>query len=102
MSRALPIQFDHDRLVALCRELEVERLAFFGSVVRDDFGPESDVDVLVEFAPDARAGLMRLARLQLALSDLIGRDVQVTTPKSLNRHFRDEVVESAVRVYDAA
>jgi uncharacterized protein len=102
MTARLPIAIDHQKLSELCRAHGVARLSLFGSVVRDDFGPQSDVDVLVEFAPSTRVGLLDLARLQLELSQLLGRDVQVSTPHSLSRYFRREVVESAVPVYVAA
>ena len=102
MGAALRITIDQDRLEQLCRRHGVARLSFFGSVVRDDFGPDSDVDVLVEFAPSARVGLMDLARIQLELSEMLDRDVQLSTPGSLSRYFRQHVVDSAVPAYVAA
>jgi predicted nucleotidyltransferase len=98
----LPIAIDSSRLDRICRAHGVARLSLFGSVVRDDFGPTSDVDVLVEFLPSAQTGLLELARFQLELTELIGRDVHLTTPGSLSRYFRQEVVESAVPLYVAA
>lgn len=102
MGERLQITIDQERLEDLCRRHGVARLSLFGSVMRDDFGPHSDVDVLVEFAPSAQIGLLDLARIQLDLSELLGRDVQVSTPGSLSRYFRQGVVESAVPVYVAA
>ncbi len=102
MGEPLRITIDKDRLRDLCRRHGVAKLSLFGSVTRDDFGPHSDVDVLVEFAPSARIGLLDLARFQLELSELLGRDVQVSTPGSLSRYFRQDVVDGAVPVYIAA
>ncbi len=71
----LPIDLPMDEIVAFCQRWNITELALFGSVLRDDFGPESDVDVLVEFDPDARVGLITLAEIEEALS----------------RHFLDRV-----------
>ena len=78
-----------------CRRNHVTRLAFFGSVLRDDFRPESDIDVLVEFEPDYVIGYLGLARMQIELSSLLGREVDLRTPEELSRYFRDEVVRNA-------
>jgi predicted nucleotidyltransferase len=85
---------------AFCRGRHIRRLAFFGSVLRDDFGPQSDVDVLVEFEPGHVPGLLRLAAMERELSDLLGgRKVDIRTPADLSRYFRDEVVARAVVQY---
>jgi hypothetical protein len=85
---------------AFCRGRHIRRLAFFGSVLRDDFGPQSDVDVLVEFEPGYVPGLLRLAAMERDLSDLLGgRKVDMRTPADLSRYFRDEVVARAVVQY---
>ncbi len=77
------------------------RLALFGSVLRDDFRPDSDIDVLVDFGPDTRAGLFELARMELELTALFGRQVDLRTPAELSRYFRDEVVAGAEVQYAA-
>ena len=102
MGERLHITIDQERLGDLCRRHDVARLSLFGSVMRQDFGPQSDVDVLVEFAPSAQIGLLDLARFQLELSELLARDVHVSTPGSLSRYFRQDVMNSAVPVYVAA
>jgi hypothetical protein len=85
-----------DRLADFCRRHEIRRLAFFGSVLRPDFGPASDVDVLVEFQPGRGPGFFGLARMERELSDLLGgRTVDLRTPRELSRYFRDEVLASA-------
>lgn len=86
-----------------CQRNRIRKLSFFGSFLRDDFGPKSDVDVLVEFEPDARVGLFKLYDLEQELSKLLGgRRIDMNTPKSLSKHFRDEVLAEAEVVYVAA
>jgi len=89
-------------VAAFCRRNRIRRLSLFGSVLRDDFGPTSDVDVLVEFEPEARIGLIRLAALELELGDLIGRPVDLNTAGFLSPHFRDKVLAEAIVEYEAA
>jgi predicted nucleotidyltransferase len=95
------IQIDRERVAEFCRRHQVRRLALFGSVLRDDFRPDSDVDVLVEFAPDAQAGLFELARMEDELAEMLGRRVDLRTPAELSRYFRDEVVAGAETQYAA-
>jgi hypothetical protein len=76
-------------------------MAFFGSVIRDDFGPESDVDVLVEFEPGRTPGLITFAGYEIELSALLGRRIDLQTPRGLSRYFRDEVLAEARDVYVA-
>jgi predicted nucleotidyltransferase len=95
------IQIDRERIAEFCRRHQVRRLALFGSVLRDDFRPDSDVDVLVDFAPSARAGLFEMARMEAELADLIGRRIDLRTPAELSRYFRDEVVAGAETQYAA-
>jgi predicted nucleotidyltransferase len=89
------IHVDQESIARLCRRYRVRRLSFVGSDLRDDFGPDSDVDVLVEFDPDAGAGLFEFVDLQGELSELVGRHVDLHTPASLSHFFRDQVVNSA-------
>jgi predicted nucleotidyltransferase len=83
-----------------CKRNRVRRLALYGSVLRSDFGPTSDIDVLIEFEPDARIGLIGLAALEQQLSDVIGRKVDLRTPAELSRYFRQQVTESAEVLYE--
>ena len=94
-------QLPHAEIEALCREYHIHRLALFGSALRDDFTADSDVDVLVEFEPDARIGLA-FFRLQDELSELFGQNVDLHTPQSLSKYFRDEVLSEARDIYVAA
>ena len=83
-------------LATFCRDHGIRWLAIFGSALRTDFGPESDIDVLVEFAPDRVPGLMGMAGLEIELSDLFGgRKVDLRTPDDLSRYFRQEVLDGA-------
>lgn len=94
------ITIPQDAVADFCRRHHMRRLAVFGSVLRNDFRPESDVDVLVEFEPGYVPGLLRLAAMERDLSDLLGgRKVDMRTPADLSRYFRDEVVARAVVQY---
>lgn len=99
MNRNLTIP--KDALVDFCRRNSIHKLALFGSALRDDFGPESDLDILVEFEPDARVGLIRMAGMELELSALLGRKVDLRTPQDLSRYFRDEVIREAELLHES-
>jgi len=77
-------------------EFSISLLSVFGSVVRGESEPESDVDILVEFLPDAHIGLFQFARLQRKLSEIIGRPVDLTTPDALHPAMRDRILREAV------
>ncbi len=95
------IHIDTDALAAFCRRHRVRRLAFFGSVLRDDFTPASDVDVLVEFEVGHVPGLAFFS-MEAELSALLGRKVDLNTPGFLSRYFRDRVLAEAETLYVAA
>lgn len=97
----LNITIDHERIVGFCRRNRVRRLSFFGSVLRDDFGPASDIDVLVEFEPEATVGYFSMSRMEQELTEMLGRRVDLRTPKELSRHFRDQVLADAQEEYVA-
>lgn len=98
---ALRIPIDRQAVEAFCRRHRVRRLAFFGSVLRDDFTPTSDVDVLVEFEPGHVPGLAFFA-MERELSGILGRKVDLNTPGFLSRFFRDQVLAEAETQYVAA
>jgi predicted nucleotidyltransferase len=75
-------------------------LSLFGSVLRDDFGPDSDVDVLIEFEPGASVTYFDLADMKFELEDLIGREVDLLTPNALSQYFRQQVIDTAVALYE--
>jgi predicted nucleotidyltransferase len=95
------IRLPHEQIADFCRRHHIRRLALFGSILRDDFGPHSDVDVLVEFEPGTRTGL-RFFAMQDELSTIVGRRVDLNTPQCLSKYFRDEVLSEADVLYDAA
>ncbi len=95
------IQIPHEQIEAYCRSHRIRRLALFGSVLRDDFRPESDIDVLIEFEPGVRVGLAFI-RLQDELSEILGRKVDLNTPGSISRYFKEKVLGEAEDLYVAA
>lgn len=83
-------------LASFCQEHGIKWLALFGSALREDFGPESDIDVLVEFEPDHIPGLLGVAGMELELSNLFsGRKVDLRTPEDLSHYFRQGVLDAA-------
>jgi len=88
-------------IAEFCRRNHIRRLALFGSVLRDDFRPESDVDALVEFESGHVPGLA-FFRMQRELSEMLGRTVDLNTAAELSPYFRQEVLEEAEVLYDAA
>jgi uncharacterized protein len=96
----IPIAIDAARIADFCRRHHMERLSLFGSVLREDFGPESDVDVLVEFEPGQTPG-WDFFGMQDELTAIIGRRVDLNTPNFLSRYFRDEVVAGALPIYES-
>jgi predicted nucleotidyltransferase len=99
MSKTLPIQLPHTQIVEFCQRNHIRKLSLFGSILRDDFGSNSDVDFLVEFEPDYIPGLIRLAGMELELSEIIGRKADLRTPGDLSRYFRQKVLDSAIVQY---
>ena len=95
------IDIPTDRITDFCRRHHIRKLSIFGSILRDDFGADSDVDVLVEFEPGARTGFAFFG-MQEELSQMIGRRVDLSTPGFLSKYFRDEVLREAQVLYVAA
>src|SRR5574341_1181860 len=93
------IQIKPDQLAAFCQRHHIHRLALFGSVLRDDFRPDSDVDVLIEFGAGAQISYFDLARIQCELAELLGRPVDVGTPEMLSPYIKQEVMQSAQVIY---
>ena len=90
------LKLDDAALARFCEQHRIRRLALFGSQLKGTAGPDSDVDLLVEFEPDGVPGLLGIAAMELELSGLLGgRKVDLRTPQDLSRYFRDEVVRTA-------
>lgn len=93
------VTIDRQEIARFCQRHHIRKLALFGSVLRDDFGPASDVDVLVEFEPGARVGLIRLAGIEDELGRILERKVDLRSPDDLSRYFRQRVVSEAEVLY---
>lgn len=102
VAMSIHLSVPRDEIQCFCRRNQIRRLAFFGSVIRDDFTDDSDVDVIVEFDERARVGLFALAGMEDELSAILGRKVDLLTPKSISKYFRDKVLAEAEEVYVAA
>ncbi|HEY3624367.1 MAG TPA: nucleotidyltransferase family protein [Roseiarcus sp.] len=93
---------DPEALASICRKHGIQRLSVFGSALKGTARPDSDLDLLVEFEPQAKPGLIGMARIEIELSSLLnGRKVDLRTAQDLSRHFRDEVLRTATIQYAA-
>lgn len=97
----MELSIEYDDLMSLCQRYHIRRLAVFGSVLHGTPHPDSDLDLLVEFAPDAHIGWEFIA-LQDALAALFGQAVDLHTPDGLSRHFRQRVLDEARVIYERA
>jgi uncharacterized protein len=88
-------------IVNFCKKNYIIRMSVFGSALRDKLGPESDIDILVEFDQNHIPGLMDLAGMEIELAEMIGRKVDLRTPAELSRYFRDDVIQKARVEYAA-
>lgn len=95
------IEIPSDRLAEFCRRYKVRELSLFGSALREDFGPDSDVDLLVEFEPSAQVGFLTLSKMQRELSALTGRRVDLVPKRGLKEKIRRAVLDSAEVIYAA-
>lgn len=98
---SVKIDIPKEQIADFCRKHGIRKIALFGSALRDDFMPESDVDVLVEFEPGHTPGLAFFT-MQRELSEILGRKVDLNTAGDLSPYFRDEVLSEAQVLYDAA
>jgi uncharacterized protein len=87
------------KIKEFCQNNHIQALALFGSVLTERFRNTSDVDVLVQFEEQHIPGLIRISELELELSEIFGRHVDLRTPKDLSRYFRNEVITGAYRLY---
>ena len=95
------LHIPRDKVAAFCRKHRIRRFSLFGSVLRDDFGPDSDVDVVAEFTPDARFGLFELVDMQDELSAIVGRKADIHEFRSLRPWMQEEVAASMELFYEA-
>lgn len=96
----LPIEVAPERISAFCQANHIAKLSLFGSILTDRFRPTSDIDLLVEFEPGGKPTLLGLARMERELTDIFGRQVDLRGPDDLSRYFSDEVLATALPLYD--
>jgi uncharacterized protein len=94
-------QVDDEAVKTFCRLHRIRSLSLFGSVLRGEETPDSDLDLLIEFEQGAKVGLIRLSLIEAELSELLGRPVDLRSPADLSRYFRDQVVAEARTLYAA-
>lgn len=94
MSGKVHIEIPRDQIIDFCQRHDIRKLSLFGSVLRDDFGSDSDIDVLVEFEPGRAPGFAFFG-MEEELSKILGRKVDLNTPNFLSRYFRKQVLEQA-------
>jgi uncharacterized protein len=94
------VNLTKEQIADFCKKNHIKKFAFFGSVLRDDFRPDSDIDILVDLEPGAPIGLFEMADMELQLSDMVGRKVDLRTPQDLSKYFRNKVIEEAEVLYE--
>ncbi len=100
MSESVAIDLPLEAIRAYCETQPIERLSLFGSAVRNELTPESDIDLLVEYLPEARITLFDMGGHLMDLSEIVGRKVDLVTPKGLCPYIRDEVLDVARLIYN--
>jgi hypothetical protein len=101
-TKKLPVAIPKEELAQFCQRHHIRKLSLFGSVLRDDFTPESDIDFLVEFEPGKTPGFFKIVSMEIELSErLEGRKIDLRTPNELSIYFRDRVMAEAVVQYDS-
>ena len=95
------IDIPGEKIKDFCRRNHVRRMALFGSVLRDDFTPQSDIDILVEFEEGKTPGFAFFG-MEIELGEMLGRKVDLNTPGDLSKYFRDEVLGSAENIFVSA
>jgi hypothetical protein len=99
MNSTLPIDLPFENIAEFCRRQPIRKLSLFGSILREDFTPESDIDMLVEFIPDSKIGYFELIGMELELTEMLKRKVDLRTPAELSRYFRQQVLDAAQVIY---
>ena len=94
------INFKEEQISDFCKRNHIKKLALFGSILRDDFRPDSDIDVLVTFDRSVPIGLFEIIGMEMELTEMIGRKVDLRTPNELSDYFRDEVLSEAEVQYE--
>lgn len=95
MAYSLEHKISKDELARFCRENHIKKLSVFGSAVRDELEPDSDIDLLVEFEQGHTPGLFSIVRMEMELAEMLGRKADLRTAQDLSQYFRDEVIRNA-------
>ena len=94
------LEIPEEKIAGFCKRNHIRRLALFGSVLREDFGPDSDIDIIVEFEENFTPGLFRIFDMEDELSEIFGgRKIDLRTPADLSRYFRDDVIRKSELCY---
>ena len=101
MGYSVEQKIPRDKLAEFCTRNHIRRLSVFGSALRGQLAPDSDIDLLVEFEQDHIPGLFSIVRMEMELTEMLGRKADLRTPEDLSEYFRDEVVENAEVQYQA-
>ena len=101
MDYSLEHKMPKDKLIEFCRKNYIKKLSLFGSALSGQLGPDSDIDLLVEFEEGRTPGLFSIVRMEMELAESLGRKVDLRTPEDLSRYFRDEVLRSAKLEYQS-
>jgi predicted nucleotidyltransferase len=101
MTYSIEQKISKEELADFCKSNYIRKLSIFGSSIRDELQPDSDVDILVEFEKDHTPGLFTIVRMEMELTEMLGRKVDLRTPEDLSKYFRDEVVRNAKLAYQS-
>jgi hypothetical protein len=94
------VNLKKEQIAEFCQKNHIKKFAFFGSVLRDDFRPDSDIDILIDLDRRYRTGLMKMSRMEIELSEMVGRKVDLRTPDELSDYFRDKVIAELEILYE--
>jgi hypothetical protein len=94
------VSLTEEQIAEFCQKNHIKKFAFFGSILRDDFRSDSDIDILIDLDYNYKTGLMKMARMERELSETIGRQVDLRTPEDLSDYFRDKVLSEAEVLYE--
>ena len=101
MGHEMAVKLPRDKITEFCKTHHISKLSLFGSALREDFSENSDIDILVEFEPGQTVGFLKLAGMELELTAIIGRRIDLRTPAELSRYFRQDVLAAAEVQYAA-
>ncbi len=101
MGYSLEEKMPRDKLIEFCKKNYIRKLSIFGSAISGQLGPDSDIDLLVEFEEGHTPGLFTIIRMEMELTEVLGRKVDLRTPDDLSKYFRDEVIRNAQLAYQS-